>query len=136
MPTDWLPAGFVSPFEECKDGMLKCALMEHGQWVTFKYVDGDADELVFAYFEREHEEVTVDADVAFSTREPVVECRYADFTKVPNVNDTIEVIEQLGDNAVMLTFLYKICDRHEPDEQGAIMFKLELINGTRTTATP
>lgn len=134
--TDWLDSGFKSDFELCKDETLKCELKTHGQWVTFIYSDGDPDENIFAYFERDHQELTLDAEVAYSTNEPMVECRYADFEKVPNKGDQVRVIEQFGDESVFLNMLFEICERKEPDEQGAMMFKLELIDATRTTANP
>ena len=136
MPTNWLPADFKSEFESCKDEALKCALMTHGQWVTFIYADSDPDERIFAYFEREFEEISADAEVVYSSNEPMVECRYADFNKVPNKGDQVSVVQQFGDQSVTLTLLFEICERREPDEQGAMMFKLEIIDATRQTTNP
>jgi len=133
MGTTWIVPTHVSDFEANKDEALKDALKSAGQWITFVFADElKPDENLFAYFEREHEQITIDADVPFSTSEPVVECRYADFDNVPKQGDGIIVAEQLG--GVVLTFVFEIKDRHEPDEQGGIVFSLKLISGARTVA--
>lgn len=130
MATDWLDPNFKSPFEAEKDIALKDTLACAGQWATFSFSDSSKpDERVFVYFEREHEEVSTDGEVDYSTNDPFVECRYADFDNVPKQNDFFQVVE-FFDN-VELTLNFKIIDRHEPDEQGAIAFILELINGSR-----
>ena len=134
MGTTWVDPTFESPFEALKDvaliDVLKCA----GQWVKFTFQDaGKPDEDLFAYFEREHTEINIDADVAFSTSEPVVECRYADFDNVPKQGDGVTVVEKLGN--VELTLNFEIVDRHEPDEQGGIMFALKLLSGSRSVIT-
>ena len=130
MPTSWLDTDHNSDFEDLKDDAYKVILGCLGQWVTFTYADvGKADERIFAYFQRDHEEITIGADVTFSSQDPIVECRYSDFDNVPVQGDGVTVVETLGE--VELTLNFKITDRHEPDEQGAIMFVLELISGSR-----
>ncbi len=130
MPTNWLDQDHESDFEACKDPAYKDILGHLGQWVTFSYVDtGKADERLFAYFQRDHEEITIGADVSFSSQDPIVECRYSDFDNVPSQGDSVTVVEILGE--VELTLVFTITDRHEPDEQGAMMFVLELRNATR-----
>ena len=134
MGTNWLAPTYESPFEALKDVALMDVLKCAGQWVTFTFIDsGKDDEQLFAYFEREHTEINVDADVAFSTSDPMVECRYADFDNVPKQGDGVVVVEKLGD--VNLTLIFEIVDRHEPDEQGGIMFGLKLISGSRLVTT-
>ncbi len=129
MPTDWLDPDFESPFEQQKDDELKNVLGCAGQWVTFGYESGAPSERIFAYFEREHETVDISGDVAFSSQTTIVECRYSDFDTVPAQGDNVTVVETLGE--VELTLIFEIDDRHEPDEQGAIMFELRLLDGSR-----
>ena len=130
MPTNWLEPDHVGDFEACKDDAYKVVLGCLGQWVTFTYDGlGKVDERIFAYFEREHEEITIGADLSFSSSDPIVECRYSDFDNVPAQGDGVIVVEKLGE--VELTLTFEITDRHEPDEQGAMMFVLELKNATR-----
>jgi len=131
MPTDWKPIDETSRFEQIKDETYKRILGKTGQWVKFQYADScKLEENIFAYFERDHEEITIGADVSFSSQDTIVECRYSDFDNVPTQGDGVTVVETLGE--VKLTMYFKITDRHEPDEQGAIMFVLELINAVRT----
>ncbi len=129
MPSDWLDPNFESPFEAIKDDELKNVLSCAGQWVEFTFNDSLPDERIFAYFEREHETVNISGDVAFSSQTTIVECRYSDFDNVPSQGDFVRVVETLGD--VQLTLNFEIDDRHEPDEQGAIMFELRLLDGQR-----
>ena len=129
MPSDWIAPGTVSPFEAEKDSELKKVLACAGQFVTFSFVENLPSESIFAYFEREHETVTSGPEVAFSTQTTIVECRYSDFDNVPCQGDFVQVVQKLGD--VALTLNFEIDDRHEPDEQGAIMFELKLIDGSR-----
>ena len=141
MPTSWLdPVTFKSKWEKVKDKTYKSELKTHGQLVVFSYpVGGHAQENIFAYFDREHEEGSIDAEVVYSSRDPMVECRYADFTNVPQVKDEVRIIQQFGDLAIDPVYLdlnFEITDRHEPDEQGAMIFKLRLIDATRTNTAP
>ena len=130
MGTEWLDPSFESPFEAAKDDALKDQLACAGQWVTFKFQDvSKDDEQLFAYFEREFEEITIDGDVPISTSDPIVECRYADFNNVPKQGDYVDVV-QTFDN-VQLNLNFEIRDRKEADEQGAMMFTLKLIGGSR-----
>lgn len=129
MPSDWLDPTFQSPFEALKDDELKNVLACAGQWVDFTFADSLPAERIFVYFEREHETVAIGPDVDFSTQTTIVECRYSDFANVPCQGDFVQVVETLG--GVQLTLNFVIDDRHEPDEQGAIMFELKLIDGTR-----
>lgn len=130
MPTNWLDPNYSSPFEDHKDQALQDTLACAGQWVTFSYADvGKPDERIFAYFEREHEEINIGPEIAYSSNDPLVECRYADFDNVPYQGDTVTIV-QTFDN-VELSLVFEIDDRHEPDEQGAIMFSLEYVSGSR-----
>lgn len=131
MSTDWLKPSHESPFEACKDKALKEALSCAGQWTLFSFQDIiKPDEQIFAYFDREHEEIGIDNDVSFSTSDPIIECRYADFDNVPKQGDFVKVIEKLANIDLELDF--EIVDRNEPDEQGAILFTLKLLDGERT----
>ena len=106
MPTSWLDPSYTSPFEDNKDQALQDQLACAGQWVTFSYADaGKAPEAIFAYFEREHEEVNIGPEIAYSSSDPMVECRYADFDNVPAQGDFVTVV-QTFDN-VELSLLFK-----------------------------
>ncbi len=137
MGTTWVEDDFESDFEACKDDAFIEMLKTHGQWVTFKFQDqGKNDERIFGYFDKEHEDLSIDGDVAFSSRETMFECRYSDFENVPRQDDLFTVVQKQGDGAWYITGNYRILDRGPVDEQGAVRFILEYIDGSRSQTNP